>query len=92
MLHFRFHPARVVTPAAASREEPCEDVPMLDDAGRRQLRFSLILQGFAILMMGGALVVRMTTFGWDLITGILAAAVVVIVAAAVFTVRRLRAG
>ena len=65
---------------------------MLDDAGRRQLRFSLFLQAFALLMMGGALVVRATTFGWDVVTGILALAVVVIVAAAGFTLARLRRG
>lgn len=65
---------------------------MLDDAQRRQLRFSLFLQAFALLMMGGALLVRVTTFGWDVVTGILALAVVVIVAATAFTMARLRAG
>jgi hypothetical protein len=65
---------------------------MLDDAARRQLRFSLFLQSFAILMMGGALVVRATSVGWDAVTLVLAGGVVVIVAAAVFTLSRLRAG
>lgn len=65
---------------------------MLDDAARRQLRFSLFLQGFALLMMGGALIVRASAIGWDAVTGILAVAVVVIVTAGVFTLRRLRAG
>lgn len=66
--------------------------PVLDDSGRRQLRFSLFLQGFAALMMATALVVRATSVGWDAITGIFAIAVALIVAAAVWTWRRLRAG
>ncbi len=65
---------------------------MLDDAARRQLRFSLFLQAFALLMMGGALVVRVTALGWDAVSAVLAVAVVVIVVAGVFTLRRLRAG
>lgn len=65
---------------------------MLDDAARRQLRFSLFLQGFAALMMGGALAVRATAVGWDAVTGLLAVGLVIIAAAAVFTLRRLRAG
>ena len=65
---------------------------MLDDAARRQLRFSLFLQGFALLMMGGALVVRVSALGWDAVAAVLAVAVVVIVIAGVFTLRRLRAG
>lgn len=70
----------------------CDDAPMLDDAARRQLRFSLFLQAFALLMMGVALVVRVTAFGWDAVAVILGVAVIVIVVAAVFTLRRLRAG
>jgi hypothetical protein len=65
---------------------------MLDDAARRQLRFSLFLQGFALLMMGGALVVRVSALGWDAVAAVLAVAVVLIVTAGVFTLRRLRAG
>ena len=64
---------------------------MLDDATRRQLRFSLFLQSFAVLMMTVALVVRVTSFGWDAVSGVLAVAVVVILGALVWTVRRLRA-
>ena len=64
----------------------------VDDAGGGQLRFSLLLQGFALLMMGGALVVRVTSFGWDLVSGIMALAVVVIAGASAFTLSRLRAG
>jgi predicted membrane channel-forming protein YqfA (hemolysin III family) len=65
---------------------------MLDDAARRQLRFSLFLQSFAALMMVGAFAVRVTSVGWDGVTALLAGGVVIIVAAGVFTVRRLRAG
>lgn len=65
---------------------------VLDDAARRQLRFSLFLQAFALLMMGGALVVRVTALGWDAVAAVLAVAVVVIAVAGVFTLRRLRAG
>ena len=65
---------------------------MLDESERRLLRFSLFLQGFALLMMGGALVVRVTMLGWDTVAAVLAVAVVIIVTAGVFTLRRLRAG
>jgi hypothetical protein len=70
----------------------CHDDPVLDDAARRQLRFSLFLQAFALLMMGVALVVRVTAIGWDVVTAVLAVAVVLIAVAGVFTLRRLRAG
>lgn len=65
---------------------------MLDDATRRQLRFSLFLQGFAALMMTVALVVRGTSGGWDVITLVLGAAVVVILGAALWTWTKLRTG
>lgn len=65
---------------------------MLDDATIRLLRFSLFLQGFALLMMGGALIVRVTMLGWDTVAAVLAGAVIVIVIAGVLTLRRLRAG
>ena len=65
---------------------------MLDDAARRQLRFSLFLQAFAALMMTIALVVRVLAIGWDAITMVLLAAVVLILAAAGWTISRLRAG
>jgi hypothetical protein len=64
---------------------------VLDESARRQLRFSLFLQGFALLMMLGALVVRASAIGWDVVTLFLAAAVVLIVGAGVYTLRRLRA-
>jgi hypothetical protein len=65
---------------------------MLDESERRLLRFSLFLQGFALLMMGGALVVRVTMLGWDAVAAVLAVAVVIILAAGILTLRRLRAG
>jgi hypothetical protein len=65
---------------------------MLDDATRRTLRFSLFLQSFAALMMLGALVVRVSAIGWDVVTIVLLAGVALIGAALVFTVSRLRAG
>jgi hypothetical protein len=64
----------------------------MDDATRRQLRFSLFLQAFAVLMMGGALVVRATSIGWDAVTGIMLVAVVIILGAAGWTFRKLREG
>ena len=70
----------------------CKDGGVLDDAGRRQLRFSLFLQGFALLMMSGALVVRVTALGWDPVTAIMVLAVAIILAAIVFTIGRLRSG
>ena len=65
---------------------------MLDDATRRQLRFSLFLQAFAAVMMGGAAIVRLVAFGWDALTVILVLAFAAIVAAGTYTVRRLRTG
>lgn len=65
---------------------------MLDESERRLLRFSLFLQGFALLMMGGALAVRVTMLGWDTVAAVLAVAVVIILTAGAFTLRRLRAG
>lgn len=65
---------------------------MLDDAARRQLRFSLFLQAFALLMMSVALVVRVSVLGWDVVAAVLTVAVVLILAAGAYTVRRLRAG
>ena len=51
---------------------------MLDDATRRQLRFSLFLQGFAFLMLAVALVVRVSAFGWDVVDLFLALGLVVV--------------
>ena len=62
-----------------------------DASLRRLLRFSLFLQGFAALMMGGATVVRAASFGWDALTALLGLAFALIVFAVVYTWRRLQA-
>jgi hypothetical protein len=67
---------------ADAAPEPSTDP---DGALRRQLRFSLFLQGFAALMMGGAAVIRVVSFGWDTITVLLFLGCGLIVAAAFFT-------
>ena len=65
---------------------------MLDDPTRRLLRFSLFLQGFAAAMMGAAFVIRVAAIGWDAVTFVLACALVAIMGAFVYTLRRLRRG
>ena len=65
---------------------------MLDDATRRQLRFSLFLQGFAALMLGGAAIVRATSLGMDLVTGLFLVGLIVVIGAFIWTLQRLRAG
>lgn len=65
---------------------------MLDEPTRRLMRFSLFLQGFAFVMMGVALIVYTTAFGWSLVSWILSAVLIVIAGAVVWTVVRLRAG
>jgi len=65
---------------------------VLDDSTRRLIRFSLFLQGFALLMMGGALIVRALVLGWDVVTYVLAAFALIIAGAMAWTVNRLRAG
>lgn len=65
---------------------------MLDDSTRRMMRFSLFLQGFAFLMMGGAMIVRAALIGWDAVTFLFAGILVVIVGAIAWTLSRLRAG
>ncbi len=67
-----------------------EDFSSTDASARRQLRFSLFLQCFAALMMGGAAIVRVVAFGWDILTVLLALGFVLIVAAGIFTWRRLQ--
>lgn len=58
---------------------------MNDDATVRQLRFSLFLQAFAVLMLGGAAAVRLFAFGFDAVTAVLLVAVVLVIGAAGFT-------
>jgi hypothetical protein len=43
-------------------------------------------------MMGGALVVRVSALGWDAVAAVLAVAVVLILGAGAFTLRRLKQG
>jgi hypothetical protein len=71
---------------------PDEDafVPDPEGAMRRQLRFSLFLQGFAALMMGGAAVVRMLAFGWDTLTVVLALGFLLILVVGFFTWTKLQ--
>jgi hypothetical protein len=61
-----------------------------DAALARQLRFALVLQGFAALMMGGAAVVRIGAFGLDVLSVILVLAFALIGLAGYFTWRRLK--
>ncbi len=63
---------------------------MSDESNRRLLRFSLFLQGFALLMMGGALFVRVVALGWDSVSLLLAALAIAIAAAAGWTWGRLK--
>lgn len=70
----------------------CEDACVLDDAARRQLRFSMFLQGFAALMLLGAAGVRIVAFGWDAVTLILLVGLGLVIAAFIWTFRRLRDG
>lgn len=62
---------------------------MTDDATRRQLRFSLFLQVFAAVMMGGAAAVRLASIGLDVVTALLLGGFALIVAAVVFTGRKI---
>lgn len=66
------------------------DAPDTNDSTRRLLRFSLFLQGFALLMMGGALIVRVMVLGWDTGALLFAGLVAVIAGAMGWTVNRLR--
>ncbi len=62
----------------------------LDDAGRRQMRFSLALQSAAGLMLLVAFFVRVSAVGWDLLTGILLLGAAIVAFAWVWTFRTLR--
>ena len=63
----------------------------LDDATRRQLRFSLFLQGAALLMFTVALVAQVATGGGAVLIMVFGIGVVVVALAIAFTVRKLRA-
>ena len=62
----------------------------MDDSTKRQLRFSIFLQGFTALLFGTATVVRASGVGIDLLTGIFALGFLLACGALVFTLRYLR--
>jgi hypothetical protein len=57
---------------------------------RRQLRFSLFLQGFAAIMIALALGVRLVNQMFDIWSIVFAVVLVLVVAAFLFTQRKLR--
>lgn len=57
---------------------------------RRQLRFALFLQVGGAAMFAVAAVVRAVAIGFDIVTAILVLITLLIVAAAVFTQRKMR--
>lgn len=62
-----------------------------EDSLRRQLRFSLFLQGVALLMFAGAFLVRAFAVGVDALTVLFGVLCLAVVAAIAFTVSRIRA-
>lgn len=62
----------------------------LDDSTRRQLRFSLFLQGAALLMFTVALFAQLATGGSAVLIVVFGVGVVLVALAIAFTVRRLR--
>ena len=62
----------------------------LDDSTRRQLRFSLFLQGAALLMFAVALIAQIATGGAPVLIVVFGVGVVLLSLAMAFTVRRLR--
>lgn len=64
---------------------------MGDDAVRRQLRFSLVLQIVAAALLAGAAIIRWVAFGVDLLDAVLLLVAGLAVAAAIWTRRQLRA-
>lgn len=63
---------------------------MSDNQSRRLLRFSLLLQILALVLMGGALFVRVLAIGWDPVSLLVAALTIGIAAAAGWTWGRLK--
>jgi len=66
---------------------------MSDTSGavaRRQLRFAVFLQAMALLMMGGAAVLRAVKIGFDPLTIVLGVLAILIAVALAFTTRQLR--
>ncbi len=62
----------------------------MDPVTRRQLRFSLFLQGFAACMIGLALAVRLVNQMFDLWTLLFIIVLAIVIAAFFFTQRKLR--
>lgn len=61
-----------------------------EESLRRQLRFSMFLQGFAALLFGGTFLLRAFTFGWDLLTVMFAVLMLLAVGALILTSRKTR--
>lgn len=61
-----------------------------EESLRRQLRFSMFLQGFAALLFGGAFLLRAFTLGWDFMTVLFAALMLLAVGALILTSRKTR--
>ncbi len=62
----------------------------MDDSTRRQLRFSVFLQGFTALLFGTATVVRATAAGVDVLTAVFGLGFLLACGALVLTLRYLR--
>ena len=62
----------------------------MDDSTKRQLRFSLFLQGFTALLFGTATVVRATAGGLDVLTAVFALGFLLACGALFLTLRYLR--
>ena len=62
----------------------------LDDATRRQLRFSLFLQGAALLMFTVALIAQIATGGAAVLIVLFGAGVILVALAMAFTSTRMR--
>ena len=62
----------------------------LDDATRRQMRFSLFLQGAALLMFTVALIAQIVTGGAPAIIMVFGAGVILVALAMAFTSKRMR--
>jgi len=62
----------------------------LDDSTRRQLRFSLFLQGAALLMFAVALIAQIATGGAPVLIMVFAIGVILVALALAFTSTRMR--
>lgn len=79
-----------LTPGIVSAVTSTKYADPMDPATRRQLRFSLFLQGFAALMISLALGVRLANQMFDIWSIVFAVVLVLVVAAFLFTQRKLR--